>query len=61
MSKERLTVREMAKRLNCSEETIRRRLRSGSAPAIKLGHYRIDPEAFELSLSNRQSGKPKGN
>jgi excisionase family DNA binding protein len=38
-----VTVAEVAQRLRCSEPTIRRRIRAGDLPAVKLGHGRNSP------------------
>ena len=35
-----LTVAEVAQRLRCSEPTVRRRIREGQIPAVKLGEGR---------------------
>jgi excisionase family DNA binding protein len=35
-----LTVAEVARRLLCSEPTVRRRIRAGDLPAVKLGRSR---------------------
>jgi excisionase family DNA binding protein len=35
-----LTVAEVAAELHCSEPTVRRRIRDGELPAVKLGHGR---------------------
>ncbi len=46
-----LTVAEVAERLRCSEPTVRRRIREGQIPAVKLGHGRsvIRIDAAELN------------
>ena len=46
-----LTVSEVAERLRCSEPTVRRRIRDGQIPAVKLGHGRsvIRIDAAELN------------
>jgi excisionase family DNA binding protein len=36
-SREMLTVAEVAERLRCSEPTVRRRIRAGEIPAVRLG------------------------
>ena len=48
---ELLTVAEVAQRLRCSEPTVRRRVRDGQIPAVKLGHGRsvIRINAAELN------------
>jgi excisionase family DNA binding protein len=45
-----LTVAEVAGRLRCSEPTVRRRIRAGEIPAVKLGQGRsaIRVDAAEL-------------
>jgi excisionase family DNA binding protein len=46
-----LTVAEVAERLRCSEPTVRRRIRAGEIPAVKLGQGRsaIRIDAAELA------------
>ena len=46
-----LTVSEVAERLRCSEPTVRRRIRDGQIPAVKLGQGRsvIRIDAAELA------------
>jgi excisionase family DNA binding protein len=46
-----LTVAEVAERLRCSEPTVRRRIRDGQIPAVKLGQDRsvIRIDAAELN------------
>jgi excisionase family DNA binding protein len=59
MSRERLaSVGDMAAKLSCSPETVRRMLRTGEIPGIKVGaDWRVDPRAVELALSrNGTSG-----
>jgi excisionase family DNA binding protein len=47
------TVAGMARRLNCSQETVRRMIRSGEIPCVRLpGTYRLDPEKVILALSH---------
>jgi excisionase family DNA binding protein len=48
---ELLTVTEVAERLRCSEPTVRRRIRDGQIPAVKLGQGRsvIRIDADELA------------
>lgn len=42
-----LSVRDVAIRLNCSEATVRRMLRAGRLPGIKVGaDFRISPMAL---------------
>jgi excisionase family DNA binding protein len=53
-----LTVAEVAGRLRCSEPTVRRRIRAGEIPAVKLGRgrsaIRIDPAELEGWLYQRE-------
>jgi len=52
-----MTVHDAACKLNCSEETVRRMIRSGRLPALQLQRdYRISKEDIALSLN---SGKIK--
>jgi len=51
-----ITVHEAACRLSCSEETIRRLIRSGKLKSYKmLSQYRIKPQDIELSLSQSRN------
>ena len=55
-----IPVKELASKLKCSEETIRRLIRSKQLPAIKIGHdYRIDENTLQLSLgtSSKTTGR----
>ena len=46
-------VREVAHLLNCSQETVRRLLRTGKVPGVRVGRdWRADPERVMLALSN---------
>jgi len=48
-------ISEVASKLACSEDTVRRMIRSGRLPAIRLnGGYRVD-EASVLALALTQS------
>jgi excisionase family DNA binding protein len=48
-----VSPRELARKLSLSQETIRRGLRSGEIPGVKVRHsWRIDLEAARLALSN---------
>jgi excisionase family DNA binding protein len=53
-----LTVAEVAGRLRCSEPTVRRRIRAGEIPAVKLGRgrsaIRIDTAELEGWLYQRE-------
>lgn len=53
-------VAEIAASLSCSEETVRRMIRSGQIEALNVGtkskpSYRLRPSAVELALSNGTS------
>jgi excisionase family DNA binding protein len=51
-----ITVRDVALRLGCCEETVRRLIRSGALPALRLGQqYRVDQKTLELSLSSQRN------
>jgi excisionase family DNA binding protein len=58
-----ITVREMAKKLNCHPETIRRMLRKQELHGgIKMGSdWRIDQDAAIISLSHSSSDTTKNN
>jgi excisionase family DNA binding protein len=50
-----LTVAQVAELCACSQDTIRRRIREGDLPAVRLGaggrkHLRVDPADLELWL-----------
>ena len=48
------TVREVAKVLACSRETVRRMVRSGEIPSIKVGReIRLDPRAVMAALQRK--------
>jgi excisionase family DNA binding protein len=53
-------VPEVAKRLGCSQETVRRMLRSGQIPGLKVGTgWRMDLTQVTIALSNdRPSNRP---
>jgi len=56
--KEYLTTEEIALKLDISQETIRRYIRQGDLPAVKLrGVYRVKREDFEKFLENRRTKK----
>jgi excisionase family DNA binding protein len=50
---EYLTVADVAAELGCSEPTVRRRIRDGSIPAVKLGSGRNN--ALRVSRSGLES------
>jgi excisionase family DNA binding protein len=46
-------VHDLSHLLNCSQETVRRMLRTGKVPGIRVGRdWRADPAAVMLALSN---------
>jgi excisionase family DNA binding protein len=46
-------IREIAKLLNCSKETVRRMLRENRVPGCKVrGSWKADPDKVVLALSN---------
>jgi excisionase family DNA binding protein len=50
-----IPVREVAERLSCSEETIRRLIRNKTLPALRLGNeYRIDEKDISASLNRNR-------
>ncbi len=50
-----VTVTEMAKQLNCHPDTVRRMLRNGEIPRVKVRNtYRMDPEKVILALSQEE-------
>lgn len=58
MAKEHKPVKEVARKLNCDVETLRRRLRAGTLPGIRIGNeWRVDPDAVVLALSNSAGRK----
>jgi len=47
-----VSCQEMARRLKCHEQTVRRLLHAGVIPGLRVGHYyRFDPKAVEAALS----------
>jgi excisionase family DNA binding protein len=59
MSKEYLTVEQIAKELGLSEETILRWIRNKELKAYRLGKtYRITKEDYQEFLDQRYTGKP---
>jgi excisionase family DNA binding protein len=52
-------IREIAKLLNCSTDTVRRMLRENKVPGCKVrGVWKADPEKVVIALSNGY--KPPG-
>ena len=48
-----LEVHEVAYQLKCSQETVRRFIRSGTLPAVRLGsHWRIKQAALETFIDS---------
>ncbi len=46
-------IREVAKMLNCSRDTVRRLLRENKVPGCKVrGVWKADPEKVVIALSN---------
>ena len=47
-----LTVAQVAERLNCRKETVRRYIAEGRLPALQIvgGYYRVRPEDLERFL-----------
>lgn len=60
MSEKRfLTPEEVAQILDVDVATVRRYIREGLLPALKLkGIYRIEQEDFERFIEERKTGKP---
>jgi excisionase family DNA binding protein len=53
-------VRDLARLLGCGQKTVRRLLREGTVPGIKVGRdWRADPAQVVLALSNRRPQGPK--
>ena len=54
-------VKDIARELACSQETVRRMLKAGKIPGVKVGRdWRADPEKVLLALSNKPaSSLPK--
>ena len=51
-----IPTHEMARKLSCSQETIRRKAREKVIPSVKVGSdYRFDPEKVTLALSRKAS------
>jgi len=47
-----VSCQEMARRLGCHEQTVRRMAHAGIIPGLKVGSYfRFDPEAVEAALA----------
>jgi len=50
-------VADVARKLSCSRQTVRRMLRDGTVPGLKLGReWRVDPAQVILALS--QGARP---
>lgn len=48
-------IRDIARQLSCSTDTVRRLIKAGKAPAVKLGNeWRADPQAFVAALTYRR-------
>jgi excisionase family DNA binding protein len=48
-------VRDLARKLSCSPETLKRQLRDGTIPGTKVGRdWRVDPEAVKIALDNKR-------
>ncbi len=61
MSKQWLTVEEVAKELGLSEDTIRNYIRTKQLPAAKFGNtYRISREDLEKFIKDRRTDKQGG-
>lgn len=54
-----LTVADVAKQLQISEDTVRRWIKSGKLPALKIGkEWRIDPEELKSLLAQFRKQPP---
>jgi excisionase family DNA binding protein len=54
-----LSVSEIAKQLNISEDTVRRWIKAGKLPALELGgQYRIHPQEYEAFLQRHKKRLP---
>jgi len=53
-----LTVRQVATRLNCSEEYARRLMSSGRIRAAKVGRWRADESDVEAFIESRRPPQP---
>jgi excisionase family DNA binding protein len=57
-----LRVDEVAARLDCNPETVRRKIHRGELPALRIGGgdrapIRVDPAAFEAWLSSCRASR----
>ncbi len=60
MTEELYTVKEVAKRLRLSEETVKRLLRKKEIPGSKFGgSWRIDKQQFDHYLEEKLGIKPE--
>ena len=58
---DRVNTQQMAIRLGCSDETVRRLAKAGKIPAIKLGRERrYDPEAVVKALTPKPKKSSRG-
>jgi excisionase family DNA binding protein len=54
-----LTVADVAKQLQISEDTVRRWIKSGKLPALKIGkEWRVDPEELKAFLAQSRKQPP---
>ncbi len=54
-----LTVADVARQLQISEDTVRRWLKSGKLPALKIGkEWRIDPDDLKTFLAQSRKQPP---
>jgi excisionase family DNA binding protein len=54
-----LTVQDIAERLQVSEQTVRRWIKTGQLPAIELGgQYRVSPDDFREFLKKHRKRLP---
>lgn len=55
-----LTVADVAKQLQISEDTVRRWIKSGKLPALKIGkEWRVDPEELKAFLAQSRKRPPE--
>jgi excisionase family DNA binding protein len=53
--KDRVSAKDIARKLSVSAETVRRLARAEKIPSVKVGRsVRFDPDAVELALSNKR-------
>jgi len=58
MEKKLVTVPQMAQKLGCCHETVRRMLRKEEIPGVKVRrNWRMDQEQVAIALSNDQQGQ----